>query len=751
MRYITIDKRDRRLLRKQVFGAKRNLLLPFIFFLLKSNCSALVCSSQRFRICAFCFKGECQRPFLGKTFCSERLQIRHFAKKKSDDGVDESEADDSSQENASNNSKPLQKQTQSPSKSNGNILNLLSNPFKAGKALRETFDSALNTFGVPSESRTTYLDDRFLESATPSQGAAFAFAERSQLFDRFDTGGDGYIPEVLVIGSTGEIGRLVVRRLVRDGVRVRVLVRDLYSSTLNLLGAEVTYCRGDLNNLESLEYAVTDVDKIVFCAGAPRRDEDDFQTKFQDFVNENLHAKDGIDDEEEEEEENQFQKFSDLVEVRANLAEQVDRVGMQNLVRAYQNVRHADYGTSQAAKRSLFKFQDREEDFGLFSIDNDDSDELPIEESFNENMYDLENDIDETYIKRTASKAQISWKKNQFDHGVFFGRVPAALSTGSTEAAVVSSRLRSRENPEKGIDLSAGFSGFVCRLCSDGKDYEAFIRTTEYHTDGVEYVCKFSTRAKTLQKKNKSRNKFVTVRLPFHNFVPVARKSAVSEERMGKRFVGADVQQIGFRFCSTDNRKQNPNEMIKRKKDWINFYLALCYIKVYRSQPEPEFVYLSDAKIPPVVSSAMVRHDLRKILLTPVDSLDEGANTATIFDEKEAQKMLTNAKDRSGEETYFKFCGEEILKHSGLSYAIIRIAGLNESPSGEFSTVTIKQSNKDLTPVSRAEVADVCVSALLNPNARNTCFYMTKAKPGERSLDIDEKTSTQFVTLKPET
>ena len=45
---------------------------------------------------------------------------------------------------------------------------------------------------------------------------------------------------------------------------------------------------------------------------------------------------------------------------------------MQNLVRAYQNVRYADYGTSQAAKRSLFKFRSREGDFILFDIDPED-------------------------------------------------------------------------------------------------------------------------------------------------------------------------------------------------------------------------------------------------------------------------------------------------------------------------------------------------------------------------------------------
>ena len=62
-----------------------------------------------------------------------------------------------------------------------------------------------------------------------------------------------YIPEVLVVGATGNVGRIVVRRLLLDGrFRVRVLVRDLYTRTLEMLGPSVTYCKGDLTDFSSL-------------------------------------------------------------------------------------------------------------------------------------------------------------------------------------------------------------------------------------------------------------------------------------------------------------------------------------------------------------------------------------------------------------------------------------------------------------------------------------------------------------------
>ena len=49
-------------------------------------------------------------------------------------------------------------------------------------------------------------------------------------------------------------------------------------------------------------------------------------------------------------------------------------------------------------------------------------------------------------------------------------------------------------DPTQGIDLSvSGFAGLVCRLCSDGGVYEAFVRTEAFERLGVEYVCEFKT------------------------------------------------------------------------------------------------------------------------------------------------------------------------------------------------------------------------------------------------------------------
>eukprot|EP00980_Cylindrotheca_fusiformis_P018534 scaffold6130_cov131-Cylindrotheca_fusiformis.AAC.8 len=661
------------------------------------------------------------------------------------------------------------------SKSDKGILEKL-NPFQAGRALRRTIGDlgTFTTLGTGLSDRTKqkyYLDDRFLDGG----GSEALLTERNPNMERMER--DSYVPEVLVVGATGEVGRMVVRRLLLEGrFRVRVLVRDLYSQTLNLLGTGVTYCQGDLDNIESLEYALTDVDKIVFCAAAPRPDEADFQKKFKTFMKENLSNRakiDKIGTEDGNADDSQWEQLNSVLEVRSELAEQVDCIGMQNLVTAYQNVRHADYGTPQAAKRSLFKFGSRPEDFNLFAVDDnaedsmtekeaeDDKDgfiaekagaadayfasasgeylyETEINDDEDEDIYYDNDDYYDIEERRDSTvKTQVQWIRNEFGHGVFVGRIPRENGGVGGEAAVISSRLRSREEPEKGINLSSGFAGFIVRLCGDGGIYECFIRTGSYENDGMEYVCKFATRTKRTSKENKSRNKFITCRLPFQNFKPVLRKDKRTKQKEGsaKPFKGEDARFIGFRYRCESNDELQPRTQGEAND---SFYIALSYVKVYREQPgktypspvapfllamlvlsrvssEPEFVYLSDSRIPPIVRNGMVRHDRQQL----VTNRDEDGEV--ILDDRSLNE--STGQERSPEETYFKFRGEEILKKSGLrygdscissktiffllmsfshhhvarqsivSYTIIRVSGFNEDPSGEASTI-------DLLPVS---------------------------------------------------
>lgn len=625
------------------------------------------------------------------------------------------------------------------SKNNQDWLNLI-DPYQAGKKLRQNLKS-LSTFPGLSQTRSKksifYLDDRIFDTADKltNPPPSMRNEELSQsssniqslfenpIYENYNLDEEDNAPEVLVVGATGEVGRKIVQRLVRDTeqrFRVRVLVRDLYSKTLNLLGSGVTYCQGDLQDVDSLEYAVTDVDKIIFCAGAPRVDEVNWREKFEDFVEENLEEDNEIygstqisplsnksqDMNDYNENEIDWKNVQAMMDIRSRLAEQVDFIGMQNLLKAYQNVRFADYGTSQAAKRSLFKFQSRPEDFDLFAVDEDDYDD-DYEGAYNEDTEGIQdaNKVKEgNYTKKGrqtkgAIKSQYTWMRNKFGNGVLTGRLPVSStiypsseSTDQTtinsvitrqkgsEAAIVSGRLRSREDPKVGLDLGNGFAGLLCRICSDGGKYEAFIRTGDYTRNGVEYVCVFETGKKN-KNGNKSSNKFVSLRLPFLSFRPIQRRkmkniSQSIDINIKNEFIfnGNDVQQIGFRFRSEDNVSisdkaiilPNQRKIRSGRVTLIPFYLAFSYIKVYRSQVEPEFIYVSDARIPSVVRNNMVKHEARYIEAED----DVGpTNSFRILDENNARKKMKNSHlNRSDQETYFKYLGEQILRNSGLWY-----------------------------------------------------------------------------------
>jgi uncharacterized protein YbjT (DUF2867 family) len=71
---------------------------------------------------------------------------------------------------------------------------------------------------------------------------------------------------VLVVGSTGSIGRLVVEEAVRQGYVVRALVRT--PSKARQFPAQVEVTSGDVTRPETLNAAVDGVGAIVFTLGS---------------------------------------------------------------------------------------------------------------------------------------------------------------------------------------------------------------------------------------------------------------------------------------------------------------------------------------------------------------------------------------------------------------------------------------------------------------------------------------------------
>lgn len=186
---------------------------------------------------------------------------------------------------------------------NKKFLNPIEIPIKAGRAARRALES-LGQVEEPApknpEDYRLYFDKKFMY-AIPAPG------EKT--------------PTVLVVGATGDIGRQVVRKLILKGYRVQVLVRNLYSTTLNLLGTGVSYVKGDLSDLSSLRTACDGADKVVYVAQA--REDGDART--------------------------------------------VEYLGLRNLAQAFQDTRVSDAGKRVATKRTLFKFR-KPADRGVWAV-----------------------------------------------------------------------------------------------------------------------------------------------------------------------------------------------------------------------------------------------------------------------------------------------------------------------------------------------------------------------------------------------
>jgi nucleoside-diphosphate-sugar epimerase len=68
---------------------------------------------------------------------------------------------------------------------------------------------------------------------------------------------------VLVTGSTGFVGRHIVKELCYRGVEVRCLVRSSSKNLAVLNGLDVKICYGDVNDQHSLEEALEEVEAVV--------------------------------------------------------------------------------------------------------------------------------------------------------------------------------------------------------------------------------------------------------------------------------------------------------------------------------------------------------------------------------------------------------------------------------------------------------------------------------------------------------
>ncbi|GMY37478.1 protein HIGH CHLOROPHYLL FLUORESCENCE PHENOTYPE 173, chloroplastic [Fagus crenata] len=265
--------------------------------------------------------------------------------------------------------------------------------------------------------------------------------------------------------------------------------------------------------------------------------------------------------------------------------------------------------------------------------------------------------------------------------GVFKGVVSTANNGGFT-----SIRTKNFSVPE---DLSA-YDGLELRLKGDGRRYKLIIRTS-LNWDTVGYTASFDTVASQWQ----------SIRLPFSSLRPIFRARTVSD---APPFDPTNVVSLQLMFSKFEyDGKLNPTFVEGA------FELPLSSIQTYIKDPIcPRFVHVG--------SAGVTRPDR--------PGLDLSKQPPAVRLNKELGFILT-----------FKLKGEDLVRESGIPYAIIRPCALTEEPAG--ADLIFEQGDNITGKISREEVALICVAALDSPYACDKTFEVKSVIPFSEPFTVD--------------
>jgi NAD(P)-dependent dehydrogenase (short-subunit alcohol dehydrogenase family) len=219
--------------------------------------------------------------------------------------------------------------------------------------------------------------------------------------------------------------------------------------------------------------------------------------------------------------------------------------------------------------------------------------------------------------------------------------------------------------------------GVLLRLKGDGKRYSVSLR--EPGVEGRTFIAPFATTGK-----------WQIVRIPFSQFRPevfnrvynAGGDSTDTDAALGAPMDLNSLERVGLRF---EARNQSTSRASNGWMDEINsrsqnsFGLELEYIKLLPKGDETDFILVSCGGA----------------------HLEEG---------EDKDKLVASKKS-----------GEKIVRNSGLGYTVVRPGTLLEEPGGSKALV-FDQGNRITMPISCADVADVCLRALHDEQARNKSF-----------------------------
>ncbi|XP_008790013.1 protein HIGH CHLOROPHYLL FLUORESCENCE PHENOTYPE 173, chloroplastic isoform X2 [Phoenix dactylifera] len=265
--------------------------------------------------------------------------------------------------------------------------------------------------------------------------------------------------------------------------------------------------------------------------------------------------------------------------------------------------------------------------------------------------------------------------------GLFKGVVSTANNGGFT-----SIRTKNFSVPE---DLSA-YDGIELRLKGDGRRYKLILRTSA-DWDTVGYTASFDT----------VKEQWHTIKIPFSSLRPVFRaRTAVDAPPFDpSNIISLQLMYSKFEY----DGKLNPTFVEGP------FQLPLSSIRAYINEPiTPRFVHVS--------SAGVTRPDR--------PGLDLSKQPPAVRLNKELGFILT-----------YKLKGEDLIRESGIPYAIIRPCALTEEPAG--ADLIFDQGDNITGKISREEVARICIAALESPHACGKTFEVKSTVPFSEPYTVD--------------
>lgn len=271
--------------------------------------------------------------------------------------------------------------------------------------------------------------------------------------------------------------------------------------------------------------------------------------------------------------------------------------------------------------------------------------------------------------------------------GLFKGVVSTTNNGGFT-----SIRTKNFSVPE---DLSS-YDGLELRLKGDGRRYKLIVRTSR-DWDTVGYTASFDT----------TEGQWQSIRLPFSSFVPVFRARTVSD---APPFDLRSIVSLQLMFSKFEyDGKLNPTFVEGP------FQLPVSSIRTFIKDPvTPRFVHVS--------SAGVTRPDR--------PGLDLSKQPPAVRLNKELDFILT-----------FKLKGEDLIRESGIPYAIVRPCALTEEPAG--ADLIFDQGDNITGKISREEIARICIAALESPYALDKTFEVKSVIPFSEPFTVDPENPPQ--------